>query len=259
MSKAKAVNMVKKMICYLGGLFLMAIGVNLSKISGLGITPITSIPRALEQILGVTLGTSTVIIYLLVIVAQLVLLRKNFRLKNALGIVITFVFSFMVDLTGSDPDAFGHLLVNFPHPEFYLLKLLLVIFSCFVIGIGVFIYIRPDWISMPVEALAIAMGQIFKKQTGTCKTMVDTTLVVVALVLQIIFLGGIRSFVSDGVVVREGTVIAAVFVGQIINFVSRKFGAPLDAWLSKGESKEESKGKRKAEKQQVQAKETAGA
>ena len=238
MSKIKVgrpVNLVKKFIVYLGGLFLMTIGINLSKLSGLGITPISSIPRALEQIMGVTLGTSTIIIYVLVIVAQLVLLRKKFRLKNALGIVITFVFSFLVDLTGSDPDAFGHLLVNFPAPEIWPLKLVLVLISCVVIALGVFLYIRPDWIPMPVEGLAIAMGQIFHKQTGTCKTMVDTTLVVIALILQVVFLGGIMSFVSDGVVVREGTVIAAVLVGQIINFVSKRLGAPLDAWLNKGE------------------------
>ena len=55
-------------------------------------------------------------IYVFLVLAQIVILRKNFRIINALGIVITFVFSAMIDLTGADPNAFGYLLLNFPRP-----------------------------------------------------------------------------------------------------------------------------------------------
>lgn len=84
--------------------------------SVLVISPVSSIQRACEQIWGLTLGTVTMFIYVFLVLAQIVILRKNFRIINALGIVITFVFSAMIDLTGADPNAFGHLLLNFPRP-----------------------------------------------------------------------------------------------------------------------------------------------
>lgn len=41
---------VKRLIVYIIGLFIIAVGINVSKMSGLGISPVSSIPRALEVI-----------------------------------------------------------------------------------------------------------------------------------------------------------------------------------------------------------------
>ena len=99
MSNSKPGNIVKQIICYIGGLFIITIGINISKMSNLGISPVSSIPRATEQIWGFTLGVTTFIIYVFLVLAQLIILRKNFKLRNALGILLTFVFSWMIDLT----------------------------------------------------------------------------------------------------------------------------------------------------------------
>jgi uncharacterized membrane protein YczE len=145
----------------------------------------------------------------------------------------------MVDLTGTDPNAFGHLLLNFPRPEGYLMKFIYMVISVVIIGCGVFLYLRPNWIPMPAEGLAGAIAQVSGKAFGDCKTLVDTAMIVVALILQLIFLGGLSSFIGDGVVVREGTVIAAIFVGQVVKLLSKKFAKPVEAWLHEGEETEE--------------------
>lgn len=235
MFKSKPVNLVKQGICYLFGLLIISVGVNISKMSALGITPVSSIPRACEQVWGLTLGKTTMIIYILLVVLQFIILRKNFKLVNALGILVTFVFSWMVDFTGTDPNAFGHLMLNFPRPEGYGMKFLYMILSLFVSAIGVFIYLRPKWVPMPAEGFAGALSFITGKPFGDCKSLADTTMVVIALIIQIVFLGGLQSFVWDGVVVREGTIFAAVGIGQIVKVITKKFGKPLEEWLHKGE------------------------
>lgn len=235
MFKSKPVNIVKQFVCYVLGLLIITIGVNFSKMSALGITPVSSIPRACEQIWGLTLGNTTMIIYILLVLLQLIILRKQFKVTNALGIVVTFIFSAMIDFTGTDPNAFGHLLLNFPRPEGYVMKFIYMLVSLLISGIGVFIYLRPKWVPMPAEGLAGAVATVSGKPFGDCKTIIDTTMVVGALILQLVFLGGIGSFLQPGVVVREGTILAAIGVGQIVKILAKRFGEPIDAWLHKGD------------------------
>ena len=213
---------VKRLIVYIIGLFIIAVGINVSKMSGLGISPVSSIPRALEVIWGFTLGTTTILVYCLLVLAQFLILRSKFRLVNILGIPVAIVFGFMVDLVGINPNAFGHLLYNFPRPETYPLRLVYLIASLFIIGIGVFTYLQPNLIPMPAEGLAGAIFQKLKTRPfGDCKTMVDMSMICIALVLQLIFLGGIKSFTGDVVVVREGTIISAFCVGQVVKLLNR--------------------------------------
>ena len=106
--------------------------------------------------------------------------------------------------------------------------------SVIVIGIGVFLYLRPNWIPLPAEGLAGAISQVSGKAFGDCKTIVDTSMIVIALILQLVFLGGLSSFFGEGVVVREGTVIAAIFVGQVVKMLSKKFAKPIEGWLHAG-------------------------
>ena len=97
MKNAKPGNIVKQFICYVMGLLVITIGINISKMSALGISPVSSIPRACEQIWGFTLGTTTFIIYIILVVLQIVILRKDFKIINVLGIVLTMVFSVMIE------------------------------------------------------------------------------------------------------------------------------------------------------------------
>lgn len=238
MKKTKPINLIKQIICYFGGLLIITIGINISKMSALGISPVSSIPRACEQIWGLTLGNTTMIIYVVLVLLQLVILRKNFKLTNALGILLTVIFGYMIDFTGTDPNAVGHLMLNFPRPEGYVMKFIYMVVSVIIIGIGVFLYLRPGWVPMPAEGLAGAIATVTGKAFGDCKTIVDTSMIVVALILQLIFLGGLGSFLGAQVVVREGTVIAAIFVGQVVKFLAQNFGAKVNGWLHKGEETE---------------------
>ena len=76
---------------------------------------------------------------------------------------------------------------------------------------------------MPAEGLAAAISKVSGKPFGDCKTFVDVGLIVTALILQLIFLGGFKSFTGANVVVREGTILSAVCVGQVVKLLNKWF------------------------------------
>lgn len=221
----KVLSVAKRILIYLIGLLIIAVGINLSKMAGLGISPVSSVPRALEVISNgrFTLGTMVIVIYCVLVLAQLLVLRKKFKVWNVLGVPVAIVFGWMVDFTGIDPKAIGHLMLNFPRPQNYVMSLVYLLVSMVVIGIGVFVYLRPNLVPMPAEGLAKAISEVSGKPFGDCKTFVDTGLILIALILQMIFLGGFASFTGDHVVVREGTILAALCVGQIVKFIAKTF------------------------------------
>lgn len=214
----------KRILLYLLGLLIIAVGINFSKMAGLGISPVSSIPRALEVAWGFTLGQMVIVIYCVLVAAQLVVLRKQFRPANILGVPVALVFGWMVDLVGIDPNAFGHLLANFPRPEIYPVKLLYLAASILIIGVGVFTYLKPSLVPMPAEGLAQAISQVTGRAFGDCKTIVDTSLITIALLIQLLFLGGLHSFTGDTIVIREGTIISALLVGQVVKFIRNHAG-----------------------------------
>lgn len=213
--------MLKKFLIYLAGLLTIAVGINISKLSGLGISPVSSVPRALEVVFGFSLGKMVMVIYCLLVAAQLLVLRKNFKPANVLGIPLAIVFGFMVDLVGIDPNAFGHLLAGFPKPCCYAARFVYLAASIVIIGIGVYTYLKPKFVPMPAEGLALAVSSTSGKAFGDCKTAVDVSLITLALLIQLLFLGGFSSFTGKNIVIREGTVLSALCVGQVVKFLNK--------------------------------------
>ena len=216
-------SIAKKIVQYIGGLFLIAVGINISKLTKLGISPVSSVPRAGELIWGFTLGTATIAVHIICILIQFIILRKRFKPINILQVLVGVAFGYIIDLTGTDPNAFGHLLLGFPVPQTYLMRMAYMLVSVVLIGLGVYVYMKPGWVPMAADGLSKAVAEVSGKPFGNCKTVVDTCLVLIATALQVIFLGGLASFASDKVVVREGTFIAAIFVGQVVRLCGRLF------------------------------------
>lgn len=222
---------LKKLFIYLLGVALIGVSVNLSKISSVGMTPVSSLPHACEKIWGLTLGTTTFIIYVIFIGLQILVLRKRFPLRNILGLALTFWLSFMIDLLGIDPKALGHLMSRMPIPVTYPARLV-YLFAALVVGaVGVFLYIYVNWVPLPTDGLAAAISTVSGRSFGDCKTLVDIGIVITALILQLAFLGGLDSFTNGNVVVREGTVISAICIGQLVKPFSKWFGPGIERWI----------------------------
>ena len=216
-------NTATKAVSYILGIIFIAIGINTTKLAQIGISPTSSFPRAIEAVTSLSLGTATTIVCIGMVLVQMLILRKRFKPVNVLGIPLSIAFGWVIDFFGTDPRTFGHLLAGVPRPETYPMKLLCFIIGISILSFGVFLYSRVMWVLMPTDGLGRAIAEVTGKNFGDCKTMVDCGFVFCALMLQLVFLGGFKSF-TENVVVREGTVIAAVLVGQVVKLLGKIYG-----------------------------------
>lgn len=95
-SKKTVAAYIKRCLFLIVGLCIMAVGVVLSIKAALGTSPISSIPYVLNLITGLTVGTTTIIVNTLIVLLQIALLRKRFKLIQLLQIPVCIVFGFRV-------------------------------------------------------------------------------------------------------------------------------------------------------------------
>lgn len=202
-------NKLKRYILFLIGLFINSLGVSLVTKASLGTSPISSIPYVLSLNFPLTLGNFTIIFSLLLIILQIIILRKNFKVENILQIPVSIVFGYFIDFT-------MYLLV-WINPQNYFIKLIALLIGCIVLGFGVYIEVLADVVMLPGESFVRAIVQTWNTNFGTTKIIFDSSMTIIAGVLSFVFSAKLNG-------VREGTVIAALLVG----FIARLFGKQLE-------------------------------
>ena len=93
----------RRFIVYFGGLFLMAAGVSFSVLSGLGVSPIDTIPYVTSVIFQTDMGLCTAIIFACYVGLQALILRRAFPKRHLLQIPIGIFFRWFISVTNS-PD-----------------------------------------------------------------------------------------------------------------------------------------------------------
>lgn len=219
-------KLVKKLLLYIGGLLILALGVNVSKAAQLGISPVSAIPYAFELIWGIELGKSTTFTYVVLIILQIILLRRNYKPIQLLQIICTYLFGLFITYTGTD-----YLLSWLPIPSSYLVKLIYSLISITLIGTGVSLYLIPNYIPIPAEGLTNAIMELGKGKFkfANVKISVDVSFVIISVIFSLVFLGEIKT-------VREGTVLAALLVGKVVGYISKKYKQGIVEWIEKDEN-----------------------
>ncbi|MDF2699028.1 MAG: hypothetical protein K0Q49_584 [Haloplasmataceae bacterium] len=80
---------ILRLSIYFAGLFLLAIGINLAIKSNLGVSPVSALPFTISNIVGVSLGTVTIVVYAFFVLAQAFILRRKFKFKSLLQLLRT--------------------------------------------------------------------------------------------------------------------------------------------------------------------------
>ncbi len=81
-------NLAVKLLFYFGGLIVMTFGVILSVKSDMGVTPISSIPYTMTVVFDMDLGVATMLFSALMVLMQIVILQKRYRLIHLLQLSI---------------------------------------------------------------------------------------------------------------------------------------------------------------------------
>ena len=187
-------------------------------VANLGTSPISSVPYALSQFTPLTVGTATIAMNAVFILIQILLLRRRYDPVQLLQLPVAIVFGYLTD--------FAVWLVSFLQPAAYWQQWLLCLVGIALVGIGVSCEVTAGVATMAGEGVVLAVCQVTPVKFGTMKVTFDVTLVVIACTLSLLFLGHLAG-------VREGTVAAALLVGQVARRMNRAL-EPVDRRLLTG-------------------------
>ncbi|MEG0134245.1 MAG: DUF6198 family protein [Clostridium sp.] len=206
---------IRRFVIYISGLLIVALGIALSIRSQLGVSPVTSIPSVLNLTTGVSVGSITFGLYLLFIMAQIIILRKEFRKRDWLQIVFSSIFGIFTDIF-----LYLTLFINF---DSIILKLVLCLCSCMVIAFGVFLVVTTDVIMNAPDALCNAISKKYDKKFGNVKIRFDLTLVLIAALISIFSFGGLEQ-------IGIGTIVAALLIGRLVNIFIGKYKDKVESY-----------------------------
>ena len=212
-------RLAKRVIIYCLGLFTVALGVSFSVKSDLGVSPVNSIPYVISLFTGIEQGKCVTAIFICFIGLQFLISPKTFSFKNLLQIIGSTIFGYFV-------TAANRLTVGIPGCSNYPMRLLYLAIIMVLIAIGVSLYMKPALLPLPAEGIMQSLVDRFGIKFPNAKSGVDTSMVIVATILSFIFFQKLNG-------VREGTIIAAVGIGQIVKVWNKIAGNKVGEFLEK--------------------------
>lgn len=203
---------LSKAAVYAAGLLFMAFGVAFSVNSGLGVSPVNSLPYVVSLVSGVDMGSCVIAVFCCYVLVQIVIYRRDFKWVNLTQILFSTLFGYFVDFAKAVVGDFS--LPTYPG------QLIMLAVSMVFVALGVCLYMDAGLVNMPMEGMTSAIAErIVKKPFHDVKVAVDCLAVGAAILLSFVGLGGLEG-------IREGTLLCALLVGKMMKPM-QKVLAPL--------------------------------
>lgn len=200
--------LVKKYILLIIGLFFSGVGIAFTKHGELGVSPISSVANVMSlKFSFFTMGSWLIIWNCVLILGQIIILRKDFKVYQLLQIPLSFLFGYFTDI--------GMKIVSFIPVNSYFVKLLMLFIGIAVLAFGISLSVIANVIMNSGEAIVKAISDKTGFEFGNVKVVFDVSCVVVSVVLSLIF------FDMKILGTREGTVISAVLTGFVVKFFTK--------------------------------------
>lgn len=205
-------NVIGRYMLFLVGLFIASMGVAFSTKAGLGTSPVASVPYSVSLVCPIfTLGGWLNLLSVLQITVQVLLMGKKCKpLEIIIQTVLAFLYGYMTD--------FSCLLIKGIEADTYTKQLSYMILSCIILAFGIWIQLKGAVAMLPGEAMNRAISMVTGKKYENVKIFFDVFYIAIAAIICFVFLGRLEG-------VREGSIFAAIMVGNIIkvyNFIYSK-------------------------------------
>ncbi len=209
---------IKRYALFILSLFISAEGIALTRHAELGVSPISSVANVVSYKLpSLSFGLLLIIWNCLLILGQIIVLRRDFKPVQLLQVPLSVLFGIFVN--------FGMWSVSFIPAPFYPVKLALVAAGTIVLGFGISLSVTANVIMNSGEAIVKAVSDKYGTNFGRTKIVLDVCYVAAAVILSLIF------FDFKIIGTREGTVIAALTTGLVVNFFYKRVSRPLSGFL----------------------------
>lgn len=206
--KDKVVDLTKRYLLFLLGLFIASMGVAFSTKAGLGTSPVASVPYSVSLVNGTfTFGGWLNLLSVVQIIVQILVMKGKCNYGEiAVQTVLAFVYGYLTNLS-------CYLIRNLSAGT-YLLQFIYMLIGCFVLALGIWIQVKGNVAMLPGEAMNRAISQVTGRRYENIKIFFDVFYIVVSAIICLVFLGKLQG-------VREGSIIAALAVGNIIKIYEK--------------------------------------
>ena len=143
-------ELTKRYCVFLLGIWCNAIGVALITKSMLGTGPTTCIPYVVSLKFPLSFGMCTFLFNVLLLLLQILILRKKFQKSQFLQIPVSFLFAAFIDAAMA--------LCSFIQAKHYITALLIVCLGCVFRAFGVSCQVVADVVMLSSEAFVKAVS-----------------------------------------------------------------------------------------------------
>ena len=201
-------QIIERYILFLIGLFVASLGVAFSTKAGLGTSPVASVPYSVSLFSHIfTFGGWLNVWSMMQIFVQIILLRRKCKIVEiVIQTVLAFAYGYLTN--------FSCYLISGIHVDTYLMQFACLIFSCFVLGFGIWIQLKGNVAMLPGEAMNRAVSYVAGKKYENVKIFFDILYIALSVLISVLLVGELKG-------VREGSIIAAVMIGNIIKMYNR--------------------------------------
>ncbi len=199
---------VKRFVWCVIGLMIAGLGVAITKKGELGVSPVSSVANIMSlKFDSLSMGNWLIIWNCVLILGQIILLRKKFQIFQLLQIPLSVLF-------GAFTDVGLKALSGIPVDN-YFVKLVFVFVGTAVVALGVTVSVKADVIYNSGEAFVKAISGTFGLEFANVKIAFDVGCVIVSVILSLLFF----HLRIEGT--REGTIIAALLTGVFVKIFSK--------------------------------------
>lgn len=194
-------------IYYMGGMLVLALGLTLNTNSGLGSSPIISVPYTLSFLVPVSFSDLTLVLYIAFVLVQFILKGDQRRWTDVLQIPLSIVFTRFMGLFSAWFDFSQAGLAA---------RVGVLLLGILLTGVGAALTVDMDLIPNPGDGFVQAISMRIGKELGAAKNIVDVGCVTLSLIIGLATEGTLLG-------VGLGTAIAMVGVGRVIAVFNHLF------------------------------------
>ena len=196
-------NKTKRIVVYVVGMFILALGLTLNTKANLGVSPIISVPYSISQITGLNFGDLTFIEYIMFVFIEVLIhiseKNKTRIISDLLQLSLSLIFTRLLNIFSA----------YIPTPNQFGIQLLILAVAIICTGIGAAMSLSMQFVPNSGDGIVQALAGKFNKSVGLTKNMFDCLSVCITLCISLTFA---HTILGIGI----GTLIAVLGVGRVI-------------------------------------------
>lgn len=211
---------VIRVIIYIAGLCVLALGLTLSTKADLGVSPIIAVSFGISQLTGARFGDMTFLLYASFVIIEMVLHltpgkrvpedKKKAVITDLLQLPLSYVFTMFLNVLSA----------RIPAAESMALRAVVLLVSVILVGTGAALSLDMRLIANPGDGLVQAISDRTGLSLGLTKNIVDITCVTMTCIIT---LAAAHRIIGVGI----GTLIAMLGIGRVIAALNVLFGEQL--------------------------------